>query len=166
MAHFFKKTWLYWQWFWLNWWSGHFWHQMSIVQIQASNFLFTVLNLCCKDKNKEKEAGNGTFFKKKTWIYGQWFWICWWSSHFWHQMSVVRIQAMNFLFTVLNLCFKDKNKEKAAGNGTFFKKTWLYGQWFWICWWSSHFWHWRSVVRIQASKNFIYRIKSVLKRQK
>ena len=38
---------------------------MSIVQIQASNFLFTVLNLCCKDKNKEKEAGNGTFFKKK-----------------------------------------------------------------------------------------------------
>ena len=38
---------------------------MSIVQIQASNFLFTVLNLCCKDKNKEKEAGNGTFFLKK-----------------------------------------------------------------------------------------------------
>ena len=38
---------------------------MSVVRIQVMNFLFTVLNLCCKDKNKEKEAGNGTFFKKK-----------------------------------------------------------------------------------------------------
>ena len=58
---------LFCQWLWLSWQSGRFRHQRSAVQIQSqAKFLLNIVNcqLCRKDENKEKEAGNGPFFKK------------------------------------------------------------------------------------------------------
>ena len=55
------------QWLWLSWQSGRFRQQRSAVQTQSSaKFLLSIVNcqLCRKDKNKEKEAGNGPFSKK------------------------------------------------------------------------------------------------------
>ena len=54
-----------WQWLWLSWQSGRLRHQRSAVRIQSStNFdqTFVFCQLCSKDENKEKEAGNGPFF--------------------------------------------------------------------------------------------------------
>ena len=51
------------QWLWLSWQRGYFQHQMSIVRIQAWEFLYTyIYNICLlfvncwKDENEEKEA--------------------------------------------------------------------------------------------------------------
>ena len=53
-----------WQWLWLSWYQ----HQRSMVQIQSSaKFILNIVysQLYIKDKNKEKEAGNGPFFEKR-----------------------------------------------------------------------------------------------------
>ena len=58
------------QWLWLIWQSGSFQYQRFAVQIQTpANFCITFIYYCqlyCieKTKIKEKEAGNGPFFKK------------------------------------------------------------------------------------------------------
>jgi len=60
------------QWLWLSWQSGCFQYQTSAVRIQTpANFYRTFIIYCqlyCieKTKIKEKEAGNGPFFIKKT----------------------------------------------------------------------------------------------------
>ena len=56
------------QWLWLSWQSGRFRHQRSAVQIPSlAKFLLNIVNcqLYWKDDNKEKEAGNGSFFWNK-----------------------------------------------------------------------------------------------------
>ena len=56
-----------WQWFWISWQSGRFWHQKSAVQIQSlakinPDRVYTVN--CWKDKNKEKETGQVVKFAR------------------------------------------------------------------------------------------------------
>ena len=69
----------FWQWLWLSWWSGRFWHQRSAVLIQSSaNLIHYKMyhklywkeknrkkkKLHWNDENKEKEAGNSPIKNK------------------------------------------------------------------------------------------------------
>ena len=58
----FDNCWIM-QWLWLSWKSGWIWYQRSAVRIHIYILNIWLLStVYWKDKNKEKEAGNGPFF--------------------------------------------------------------------------------------------------------